>query len=208
MPDADEYKADFVVANQQNVRTGHVPLTPQKPFGDMAAGVGVQHFFGDRVRVRFEGNFKRVGLDKGNPYYTRFDYAPIPLDEVNRLSTEEGTLEMIGPSGNWFVDFDLGDSENFLYMGSGISYLRARNQYQLSIGDFSASMDDSDWIRANSFEVGGLFKLRRGLSLRAGYQLNRFESLKFTTQAGSVLDEALRNQHTFKVGIVHFFRKN
>ena len=68
-------------------------------------------------------------------------------------------------------------------------------------------MDDTDWVRVNSFELGALFRLGERTRFRTAYHFNKFNNFKLTTNSGSLLDLALNNQHSFKIGIVHFFRK-
>ena len=133
---------------------------------------------------------------------------PLPIEEVNRLVDFDGDLEIAGPRGGVFLDFGLGNSGNFLYVGSSLGYVNVRSRYNVVIGPFVGSMDDANRTTAKSVEVGTLLKLRKSTNLRLGYNFTHVDNLDLLPDDGSTLSFTPEGRHTFRVGIVHFFRKN
>ena len=194
-PDSQAFrpKLDFAI-NEDT--TGHFSTNPQRPHSNSGVGMGLR-LRGDRLSIRYQGGWEWINVDFGNLVY----------DDSALDHSVEGALEMSGPSGGLFFDLRLGDSGNFLYLGSSLGYVKTRNSYRF-IGDGrTVDWEDTDWTQTTSFESGAIFKLKSGTGLTLAYKFTRADGLRYKTSLDNDLKFSLGGLHGFKVGIVHFFRR-
>ena len=213
------------------MQNGTIPFSSQGLFRRTALGAGIQKFLGNGTHVRFEGGFRQYNdLDYGNPIYTKFDitsgYEPVTVDQVNQVATADGVFYISGgPYLGLFFDFELGDSDNFLYFGPTIGGTTVRSKYEISIGsllvptdfvdvvrtEFPTKSNPTTWAKASSFEVGTLLRVGKNTNLRLAYNLHKVgisEDNPFPYIQQTLISTApLNNIHSFKIGVVYFFRR-
>ncbi len=163
--------------------------------------------------VRLEGSYRWMRPSLDNPFDSFSGFVPISPDALKQFVRFEGFAEAQGPSGSLFYDFGLGDTgKNFFYLGSGFGLVDISAQYEAAVGPHSASLDDSKWRAITTFETGAVIRLfplgigRTGLQL--GYQFAHINAAKLTTASGDLATVAFNNQHTLRVGLIHFFRRD
>ncbi len=198
---------NFSVNAAEGVREGDIPLENQGIFGDYAVNMGFQRALSGAVGLRFEGGYRWMSFDLGHPTYSRVDFAPIPLEQVNQLVALEGTANLSGPRAGVFLDFGLGDSGSFMYVGSSIGFTQVAAQYDMALGSLSSMMDDQARTTTLSAEAGAVLRLGGRLGLRIGYEWLRINEVDLMTTGGSGVNVMPGDRHTVKVGIFHFFRR-
>ncbi len=188
---------NFTVGN--NI-AGNIPAEYQRDLNQFGVGMGLRKVLTEKMGIRYQGGYKWMRLSFNDSVdYGSMEFAPA-------TSTLDGTLNTEGPHGGVFLDFQLGDSDDFFYVGSSVGYVKARNRYSY-FGTHDATLDATDRTRMHSFETGFIFRMGRRTGFRMAYELSRLNSLEYTTTSGSNLAFNLSNTHTFKMGFVHFFRK-
>ena len=188
---------NFTVGN--NI-AGNIPAKYQRDLNQFGVGMGLRKVLTDKVGIRYQGGYKWMRLSFNDSVdYSSMEFAPV-------ASTLDGSLNTEGPHGGVFFDFQLGDFDDFFYVGSSVGYVKARNKYAFS-GAYDATLDATDWTRMYSLEAGFIFRMGKRSGLRMAYELSRLNALDYTTSRGSNLAFNLSNTHTFKMGFVHFFRK-
>ena len=191
----------------EGTRVGTVPINNRGVFGDMSASLGFQHALSDSVSVRMEGGYRWMRFDLDNPTYSHIEMAPIPIDQINQLVQLNGDVEFRGPRGGAFLDFGLGDSGHFFYLGSSFGLVNVAGQYEATIGpDISILLDDSNTTTLQTYEAGAVFRFGR-MGVRMGYELTRISAFNLTTMTGGVLSATPGDRHMVKIGLFHFFRK-
>ncbi len=203
---------NFSAVGDDGTREGTVPIHNRSAFadlvgGDMAASMGYQAAISGGASFRVEGGYRYMRFDLDNPSYTRFDFAPISLDQLNQLVEFSGTAEASGFRGGAFLDLHLGDSGSFIYVGSTYGLLNVAAQYDLAIGSQGASLDDNNNASVMTGEVGTVIRFGGRTGLRIGYELTRFGQVDLTTTDGSALAVTPGNRHMVKIGLFHFFRR-
>ena len=158
--------------------------------GHWEVSLGHRKFLGRNRTFRYEGRMRRTGLNM------------VPVSSVRK-----GRFETVEFHGGVSLDF-LADPSGFAYIGSSVGYVRAKGQYQLEIGSLTEGIDGTDWTNTVSFEAGAATRITGNTGLRFAYNYTRFFSgFNFTTNSGSIMHLRPDNQHSVKIGIVHFFRK-
>ncbi len=203
----DTTTADFTMVGGEVERTGMATMSNHDAVGDLEVSLGLRQALGGRLNIRYQASLKWIQFDFGDLAYDNFDFAPIPLDEANRLASVDGLFNMTNPHGGAFLDVELGNSGNFVYVGSSVGLVKAEAQYQLEIGSFTASMDDADWAKMVSWEAGAIFKLGKRTGLRLTFNTTRVGNFDLTTKSGSSLNFRPHHIHSVRVGFIHFFRR-
>ena len=144
-----------------------------------------------------------------NAVYDRFDFnQAVDLATVNASVKLDGDQNSWGPQIGGYLDFALGeDSDNFLYLGTSVAWLDTQLSYDLNILGFDTSLDDSDRVRAHSYEAGAIVGLTDTTNLQLAYELTEIDASSFMTDRGSVLDVRKFKRHTFKVGLIHWVKR-
>ena len=179
---------------------GSIPTEYQRNINQLGVGMGLRKVLTNKMGIRYQGGYRWMRLSFDNSVDdSAMEFAPV-------ASTLDGTLNTEGPHGGVFFDFQLGDFDNFFYVGSSVGYIKARNRYTFS-GPYDATLDATDWTRMHSFETGFILKMGKRTGFRMAYELSHLRGLDYTTSRGSNLNWNLSNTHTFKMGFVHFFRR-
>ena len=197
----------FSINNGGYVYNGIIPVENRGAFRDFEISAGARKRLKGNVSFRYEGGYRRTHFDLGNPTYTRVDFSPISVEEINRIVDMEGSLDISGLRGGGFFDFGLGNSGNFMYVGSSLGYMNLTSRYNIAIGDFNGSMDDSDKTMSQSFELGVILNLRKNIDLSLGYDFTHVNDVTLLQNDGGILTFMPGNSHIFRVGILHFFKK-
>ena len=198
---------DFSYTGEDGTREGTVPINNRGVFGDLGGSIGYQWALSNGVSVRAEGGYRWMRFDLDNPVYSRVDFAPISLDELNGLVQFSGTAEARGFRGGAFLDLHLGDTGSFIYVGSSYGLMNVAAQYDLAIGSQVAALDDNNSTNMFNHEVGVVINLRGGAGLRIGYELTQFSQIDLTTAGGGALAVMPGNRQMVKIGLINFFRR-
>ena len=183
-------KLDFAINRET---TGHFSTDPSISFN---GGLGFRQVLRNGVSIRYQANLLEwISVNFGDMVY----------DDVVADHSVEGKLSIVGPSANAFLDFRIGESSNFFYLGSGIGYLGGDNSYRF-IGDGrTVDWRDENWKRTLSFESGAMLKLKSKTGLTLAYKFTHIGDLDYKTSLDNDLHFTLGDLHGFKVGVVHFF---
>lgn len=200
----------FIVTDGGKIRTGTIPLDASHIFGDRSVAVGGKIELGNGFRVRHQYGLRWFDLNMGTPTYERFDFAPVDIETINSITSIDGDIDI-----NWFpqlggyLDIPLGsDSDNYIYLGASIGWMNTDVQYDLNVGSYDASLDDSDWVGSRTIEAGVIVGLRERLKLQFGYEWSRFGNVNLTGSNGEVLNFMTGDRYTIKFGVLHWWRKN
>ena len=192
---------EFDAYEGNNKIAGTIPINNQRVYNDIVISFGLQGL-GDRISLRMEGGYRWVRFHFDNPTYSRFDSAPLPVEQINQLIQLDGDYRVRGHHFGAFVDFHR-NKGNFAYIGTNVAMVNVSGQYEASIGPESLSMSGSDTGRLwGTFEAGTVFRFKR-VGLRIGYELSRLSRGALTTDVGdfSIIHG---NRHMLKIGFFHF----
>ena len=200
----------FIVTDGGKIRTGTIPLDTSHIFGNSTIAVGGQIEFENGLKFRHQYGLRWLSLNMGTPTYERFDFAPADIDTINSITSIDGDIDV-----NWFpqfggyLDIPLGsDSDDYIYLGASIGWMNTDVQYDLNVGSYSVSLDDSDWVRSRTIEAGVIVGLRERLKLQFGYEWSQFGDVDLVARDGSKLNFMAGNRQTIKFSILHWFLKN
>ena len=200
-----ENNPNFVVANGDMIRSGHVELGAD-PFFHMGAAIGHRMPLTRNVSFRAEYGVSKMRWTMDSAVYDRFDFdQSVDLATVNASIKLDGDQNSWGPHIGGYLDFALGeDSDKFIYLGTSVAWLNTDLSYNLNILDFDTSLDDMDMVRAHSYEAGAIVGLTDTTSLQLAYEWTQLDASSFMTNRGSTLDIRKFNRHTFKLGFIHW----
>ena len=199
----DEFSVD---EGGEGTRTGTI-TNNRGVFDDLSGSLGFQQVLSDSVSLRVEGGYRWMRFDFGNPTYSHIEMAPIPIEQINQLVQLEGDITMSGPRGGVFLDFNLGDSGHFIYVGSSFAWVNVASQYEATIGpDISILMDDTNTTTLQTYEAGAVFRFGR-TGLRLGYEMTKTDAFNLRTMTGGLVSATPGDRHMVKLGVFHFFRR-
>ena len=136
---------------------------------NLSTGMGRSHVLGNRMNFRYQGSL----LDVIN-----VDFENRAYDDTVTTHSMEGKSFAMGVSGSAFLDFRMGESSNFLYLGSSIGLLSGESTYRFDDGR-AVDWENLGWnARTISFESGAMLKLRSNTGFTLTYEFTHADGIR------------------------------